>query len=122
MSLAKKILNEIGTKKILKFLLPHDDKYTISDYFVNPNEHSLCDNCKKRIVYAVEIKNAKGKQFKVGLDCAETLSSLDAIKLGQIRQNFKAIINILKTYHLLRRRIQVFYLLFIIIQKNCSLV
>ena len=96
MSLAKKILNEIGTKKILKFLLPHDDKYTISDYFVNPNEHSLCDNCKKRIVYAVEIKNAKGKQFKVGLDCAETLSSLDAIKLGQIRQNFKAIINIMK--------------------------
>ena len=96
MSLTNKILNEIGNKKILKFLLPHDDKYIISDYSVNTNEHSLCDNCKKRIVYSVEIKNSKGKQFRVGLDCAETLSSLDSIKLGQIRENFKEIINIIK--------------------------
>lgn len=96
MSLAKKVINEIGTKRIVKFLLPHDDKYTISDYFVNHKEHSLCDNCKKRIVYSIEVKNSKGKKFKVGVDCAETLSSLDAIKLGNIKKEFKEIINLIK--------------------------
>lgn len=93
-----KLLNEIGNKKLTKYILPHDDKYIIKDFHYNPNLKYKCENCNKSINYVVEIKNNKNKVYKVGMDCAETLSSLDSIKLNKITLYFKNLVKVIKQF------------------------
>lgn len=66
----------MGIKKFIKHALPAD-KYEIVDTFsLGEDDYITCDNCSKAIRNIAIVKNSKGNNFSVGMDCAETLSGI----------------------------------------------
>lgn len=75
-------------KTIVRRNLPINDVYLIKDSFYTGTENgTCCDNCGKYITNVAVIANADNKLFNVGLDCAETLSSLKG--LDRVIADFK---------------------------------
>lgn len=66
------------TKKIRQYSLPHDHKYMLVDVCKGSMEGNatVCDNCGAIISNIAHIKTPENKHFYVGMDCAETLTSL----------------------------------------------
>lgn len=75
-------------KTIVRRNLPINDVYSIQDSFYTGTENgTCCDNCGKYITNVAVIANTENKLFNVGLDCAETLSSLKG--LDRVIADFK---------------------------------
>lgn len=66
------------TKTVRQYNLPHSSKYLLLDISRGSIEDNAtsCDNCGAIISNIAHIKNEDGKHFYVGMDCAETLTSL----------------------------------------------
>lgn len=59
--------------------LPTDRNYKIKSITYSKLEDGLatcCDNCNKVITNIAQLEDSLNKEWKVGLDCAETLSSI----------------------------------------------
>lgn len=89
-----------------QYNLPHTDKYYIIDQSYLSIENgggTLCENCNKLITNIVTIKNEDGKSYKIGTDCAKTLSGLNQtelkkaeVKIGIIKKFYKKLQDLAK--------------------------
>lgn len=67
------------SNRIIERALPLNDNYTFISAKYSPiidGEACTCDNCGKLISNIATIKNDAGNTFNIGLDCAETLTTL----------------------------------------------
>jgi hypothetical protein len=86
-------------KKVVQRNLPIDSNYTIisSNYIPIIDSFGLCcDNCNKLIANLITIKDDAGQLFTVGLDCAKTLSSINANDLKTHEVEIKKISSAVK--------------------------
>jgi hypothetical protein len=89
-------------KKIREYRLPHSDKYYLLDITrgsVIDGMGSCCDNCGALISNIAHIKNENNQHFYVGMDCAETLSSLkDSEDFESAKYHMREANKIIKAY------------------------
>jgi hypothetical protein len=67
-------------KKIIRYNLPLNHKYTLIDIehgTLEDGNVGQCDNCSRVITNIAIVKNELNEVFRIGLDCAETLSYCD---------------------------------------------
>lgn len=89
------------TKTIRTYNLPHTDKYYLIGLVRGTLEENAtcCDNCGAIISNIASIKNQKNEFYNVGLDCAETLTSLkDSEDFQFAKMNLRTANSILKAY------------------------
>ena len=80
--------------------LPHSEKYTLIGilYSGGLTEHAdICHNCGQVITNIATVKNTKGEQFTVGLDCASTLTGINNTDaFSDAKANMRDAINLTK--------------------------
>jgi len=80
------------TKKIIRRNLPINDIYILVDSYYTGSLvdgfGTICQNCNKLITNVAVIENKEKQKFNVGLDCAETLKSLDYFDLNSAKADF----------------------------------
>ncbi len=85
--------DEKKIKKVVRRNLPINTTYKITDAYYtggimeNPQ---ICDNCGKLIANVAVIESAEGKEARVGMDCAKTLSGIgNSLEFMSTENNFK---------------------------------
>ena len=69
-----------------------DTQYTILSSWYQSLEDggNTCQNCDRVISNCVEVQNAEGAKFTVGMDCAATLSGItDTLQLSRVEASFQ---------------------------------
>ncbi len=83
-------LQPLDSKQVRRYNLPLDHRYTLIsiDYLGSllDGGSSSCENCGKLIVNVATVKTETGNSYRIGLDCAETLSFTDNTTYWKIKE------------------------------------
>lgn len=83
------------SKKRIVGKLPKELNYSITKVYHTINSGiddtiiEVCDNCGKHILNVALLKSSDNKEFKVGLDCASTLSNINKTELERAENTIK---------------------------------
>ncbi len=76
--------------KIAQYALPHDTSYKLlSSFHTGGIEHGVpCQNCGKLLSHVAVVANEAGESFRVGMDCAATLSTVNPFEFDKATDAF----------------------------------
>lgn len=84
---------DVKSKKIIRRNLPINKEYKLIDSFYTGgiiDNPMTCENCGRPIANVAVIKDEDGKSFDVGMDCAETLSSIkNSMEFTSVQNHFQ---------------------------------